>query len=276
MAQSVNDIQNAILTAITANAILANLNSPSQTSYYRLWTFISAVNYQIEQQMWDETQAQLQNLLFQNAPGTPQWLQQQVLNYQYGYTVQLNSNYQPYYPVIDTGATIVTQCSVTQDDARNVLVKVAGGTPGSLTPIMTGSPINGLIAYLDAISFCGINIVVSSNPADQIYIPAQIFYNGQYVEADVQQNVIDAINQYLFDMPFDGTIYLSRLETAILSVQGVDDVQFGTVTARNYSTPYGAGNPVITRTYVTQAGYIIGEQTSGYTLLDSITMQLSL
>jgi len=273
MAQSVNDIQNQILTAITANVNLQALTSPSQTAYYRLWTFISAVNYQIEQQMWDETQVQLQQLLFQNAPGTPQWLANQVLQYQYGYVVQLNSNYQPYYPIIDTGATIVTQVAVNTDASNNVLVKVATGSIGALSPL-TQDQLDGLTSYIDAISFCGVNVITTTADADRLYVPATIYYNGQYLSGTVLTNVVSAITEYCYGIPFDGKIFLSQLETAILAVAGVEDLTFGSVSARQATNPYGTEQVPVTRTYLTTAGYIIPEDTASFTLNDSLFMQL--
>jgi hypothetical protein len=98
-----------------------------------------------------------------------------------------------------------------------------------------------------------------------------------------------AITAYLTSIPFNGDIFASGLEEAILAVTGVSDVILNDVYLRKAtdSAPSGgtaplvppsnelnqlvSGSAVINRYLTTYAGYVIPETTGGYTLNDYLS-----
>jgi hypothetical protein len=176
--------------------------------------------------------------------------------------------------VVDPTKRIITQCSIQENLVdREVLVKVAtGDTAATLKPI-TAQQLSSLKAYIQKVKFAGIRISTISLEADRLYAALSVYYAGELDPLVVKVAVIAAISTYLQTLPFDGQIYLSKLQDAIQAVPGVNDITLDSIIARPYSTAItNPGLQPVTRVYASQAGYIIPEDTPGYTLTESITM----
>lgn len=282
MARSIDDIQNEIITAKNADANLTALNSPSAVAIWRLWSRIVAGAIETQEQLWDVFKAELEQIAREAVPGTADWLQKRVLEFQYDATSpQVISvvDGKATYPTINEALRIVTRAAVVEQVNSRVLVKVAkddGG--GGLTPL-DAVELNALVGYLDKLGFVGIPIDVSSLFADRLRFEGEIFYSGEYVETTVKTNVIAAIEAYLSSVSvenFDGKIVREELINAIQAVEGVTGVDTLNVvlTARPSSVALTGATTNVLRTYVTAAGYIIQEDTAGNTFNDTITMTL--
>lgn len=280
MARTVNQIQQSIIDAVTADTTLGPaLTSTSKRAIWRLWTFIVAAAIAMHEQLIDIFSANVEAVAAAAAPASYSWLQAQIFKFQYSTTTPQTVqfiNFAPSYPIIDSTLQIITRCSVTTSLSNSVLIKVAkGATPGPLS-----SPeITALTAYVNppfGIGVAGINYIVSSKNPDQLYIQASIFYQGTYSSV-IQVNVINAINDYLAALPFNGQMKISDLEQAVRSVPGVNDVVLVNVSARPDATAFGSGtflvqgNNVMSRLWNTVSGYIISEQTAGQGLTNSLT-----
>jgi hypothetical protein len=277
MARQISVIQQQILDSMAADAVLSqNLTSVSKRAIYRLWAFIVAVAIALHEQLIDLFKTEVEALVAQAAPGTPSWLQAQVFKFQYSSTspqvVQL-INLAPVYPVVDESLRIITRCSVTTDVANNVTVKVAKGEPPTA---LASLELDALTSYIGVIGVAGISYNVVSLAADRLYVSAQVYYSGLFSSV-IKANVIAAIDAYLASIPFNGQIKISELETAILNVDGVDDVILQDVRARDNATAFPGGtslvigNTLASRFWPTLAGYAISEDTAGNTLADSLT-----
>src|ERR1035437_1529481 len=277
MARSINTIQSQIKASITADPNLSGLNSPSQVAIYTLWSYIVAVGIFIQESLWDLYQTNL-NTQIANIPAwTDKWVQTQVLKFQYdsivSQVVQLDSNFVPAYVPIDATKQIITRISVSTKPNRIVAVKTAASLPPSA---LSAPQLTALQAYLDVIAPAGIKYICTSLAADQLMVGASIYYDGQYA-ASISASVIQAINDFMANIEFDGYVKLSALETAILNVQGVNDVVLNNVSLRADSVPYGSGvnmvlaNLEIYNKYPMLAGYVIPEVTGGSTLTDTLT-----
>ena len=277
MARSINDIQQQMLDAIAADTVLAPLlTSTSKRAIYRLYTFIVATAIASLEQLMDIFSTQVQTLVSAAAPATPTWLQAQILKFQYSATtpqvIQL-INFAPAYAVVDATLNIISRCSVTTTLSNSVIIKVATGT----TPAALSAPqLSALQAYVNQIGIAGVNYSCVSLSPDQLFVQANIYYQGQYSSV-IQANVIAAINNFLAAIPFNGQMKISDLENVIRSVTGVNDVVLVNVVARDNGTAFGSGNYLIQaqqtvgRLWSTIAGYIVSETTSGQTLTNSLT-----
>ncbi len=275
MARTIAQIQQQILDSVAADTTLSSLTSVSKRAIYRLWAYITAVSISILEQLMDVFSAEIETTVSKAAPATGQWLQEQIFKFQYSPDVAQVAqliNLAPSYPVVDESLQIITRCSVNTDLANNVIVKVAKSEPPeALTP----TELTALQSYVNVIGAAGITYAVRSLSSDKLYIQAQIFYNGQYSDV-ISANVIQSINNYLSQLPFNGQMRVSDLEQAIRAVAGVTDVLMQNVQARADTVAFGSGtylvlnNQVISRLWPTVAGYMVSETTSGQTLADTL------
>jgi hypothetical protein len=277
MAREISVIETQITDLVAADPILSlNLTSTSKRAIWRLWAFVVAVAISILEQLMDQNKIEVETLVSQAAPGTPQWLQAQVFKFQYSSTspqvIQLIS-LAPQYPTVDPSLRIVTRCSVTTDLANIVTVKTAKNEPPEA---LASLELDALASYIHQIGVAGIQYNVVSLAADRLYVQAQVYYTGLFSSV-IKTNVILAIDNYLAGIPFNGQIKVSELEEAILGVDGVNDVILQNVVARAESTAFGSGtalvvgNTLSSRLWPTLAGYAISEDTAGQTLADSLT-----
>jgi hypothetical protein len=277
MARTVNEIQQAIITDVSNTSELAPLTAnSSKRAIWRLWTYITAVAINLLEQLIDIFKTETETTVSLAAPQTPQWLQDKVFKFQYSATtpqyLQL-INYIPQYTTVNTELRIVTRCSIKTTLNNTVLIKVAKSEPP--TALVTAEK-NALQTYVNTLGVAGVNYQVNSTASDKIYIQANIYYQGAYSSV-IQANVIGAINSFLSNLAFDGTMKLSDLEIAIKNTAGVNDIVFVNVKARKDTdaladaTYLVQAQTLLSRTWVTQSGYMVGETTSGSTLANTLT-----
>lgn len=277
MARSISEIQQTMLDAIAADSVLSTLlTSTSRRAIFRLFTYIVAVAINGLEQLIDIFKSEVETIAAAAAPATPAWLQDQILKFQYSATnpqvIQM-INFAPAYPIVDETLRIITRCSVTTNLSNNVLIKVATGEP----PAALSAPqLAALQSYVNEIGIAGVIYNVTSEASDKLYVQASVYYDGQY-SAVIAANVIEAIENFLAAIPFNGQMKISDLEEAITSVEGVNDVVLVNVKARSNATAFASGaflvqdQQTIGRLWSTIAGYMVGETDSGNTLADSLT-----
>lgn len=279
MARTIAQIQADMIAQIQATPELAAANSPSKRALWRLWTYIVATAQATEEQLNDAFIAQVESIAATTPPGTPAWLQNKIFQFQYNeddpQIVQLNpTTFAPEYPVINTDDQIISRCSVVSGALNTVNIKVATGNPPAA---LSTDQLSALSSYVNYIGFTGLNYTVTSNPADQIYIQADIYYMGQYA-AVILNNLTTAIQTYLAAIPFNGILKLSDLEIAIRNVAGVNDIVFKNVAAHADATTISGAtylvqnNTLLLPSWQTQAGYIIPETTTGYTIAPALNV----
>jgi hypothetical protein len=281
MARPIDTIQQLMLADIAADPVLTpadmsqpGLRSTSKRAFYRLLTRVFATCAFLLESLMDIYKASVENTASTAAAASAAWLQNQVFKFQYDASapqiVQL-INFAPAYPVVDASKQIISRCSVVTTVAGQTLIKVAtGSTPSALS----APQLSALQNYVNTIG-ATISYVVTSTNADELYIQADVYYQGQY-SAIISTNVIAAINIFLAALPFNGSLKVSDIESAIKSVQGVNDVILKNVIARKDSTSFTSGTFLvqnqqwISRIWATVSGYIISETTTGKTLTDSL------
>ena len=282
MARTIDEIQQEIIDAKNADANLAALNSPSAVAIWRLWTRIVAGAIETQEQLWDVFKSEVEQIAREAVPGTADWLQKRVLEFQYDAAnpqVVTVIDGKAAYSTIDESLRIITRAAVVEQTNNRVLVKVAKDDgSGGLEPLTTDE-VNALISYLDAIGFVGIAIDTISLLPDRLRLEGQVYYNGQFVESTVKAAVIVAINSYLASVSvenFNGEIIREEIVDAIQAVEGVTGVDTLNVSliARPNSVPLTGAVVNVQRSYITSAGYIIEEDTTGNTFDDTITMTL--
>ena len=283
MAQSVSQIQQFVInTLVTAGAAVGVVipTDWSNYDYRQLFTYVVAVAENVQQQLMDAYRVDLSALIASAAPQTGAWMQNNMLLFQFSATnpqiVAITPpSFAPTYPTIDTSLQVIKYCSVTSGVFGTTVIKIACQQDGA--PIDTDSIDTGILpaaqSYVNTLDVTGIVYNVVSLKPDRLYQQLNVWYKGQY-SSIIQDSVISAIQSYLGGIPFDGKIVLSDLEAAIKAVAGVNDIAFVNVQGRAYTTTVLEGTDLvlnsteIQRNFATIAGYIIPEDTSGYTLTD--------
>lgn len=289
MARSQAVIKAQIINYISSIPIISQLVvNNSQVAYNNNFIDIVARTINFFEQLMDAYKVDLEDKVSKGAVGSDAWLQDRIIRFQYDsgtpQIVEIKSDFSVDYVTVDTAKRIITRASVNTTSNQTVTVKVAKQNP----PVALSAPeLAALQSYLTntgdgtyagrgvGIGFAGTKIVATSNDADEIYINADINYNGQYA-ATIQADVISAINNYLANIDFNGKVYISNLEIAIKSVTGVVDVLLKDVAIRANTTLFAnktylvQNQTTIIQSYALEAGYAIGETTSGQTFADKL------
>ncbi len=275
MARSIDTIQNELIANVQAEPELASLTSTSKRAIWRLWTFVIAVSINILEQLMDVFKTNTDTTVSLAPPQTGPWFQDRIFKFQYDATtpqiIQL-INLVPQYPTINADLRIITRASVKTSLAGLVAIKAAKGDPPEALSV---DELAALQSYIALIGVTGISYMVTSADPDKLYIKAEIYYEGGF-SSIISATVIASINNYLASLPFDGSLKLTDLESAIRTTPGVNDVIFNDVKARANSTSFAAGTFLVTgnqyvgRLWPTVAGYIVGETESGKTFADSL------
>lgn len=284
--RTIQTIQTSLINAITSDPILGPLwtASGSQVDPLNLITYIIANSQATEENIINLAQTNLETIISSSAPSTPQWIQKMAFYFQYSSTVpqviQLNTTtLAPYYPNVNSSYNIISQCSVSSNLLSQVVIKVATGSVGSLGPLTTPQ-LSAFQTYMNYIKPAGIVYNCISLPADRIYCAVNCTFTGAYI-GTIANNLLNAYNNYLYSIPFDGTFILSDLMVALKAVQGVIDIEFKNVNLRPASTPLGSSYNMVNNytqlltQYTSYAGYLDDEDTSspsGYDFLSSLTL----
>jgi hypothetical protein len=273
MARSISTIKKTIIeeknTKDNISVIQFAEEGGSRVGILNLWADVVSLCINVHEQLFDKHKSDVELLVDNAIPGTEKWIQSKVFEFQYDVTtpqyVEL-VDYVPAYPTIDTSLQIITRCSVISLGNGRITIKVAKSEP----PVALSAPEKtALEGYITAIIPAGPYVTISTQDSDKLYIDAEVFYDGQYVDS-IQATVEAAIKDYLDNLPFDGDVLNSKIQDAIQSVDGVNDVVINEVKARKDTTPI-SGATVVARKWSTVAGYIEEETTSSNTWSDTIT-----
>lgn len=258
MARTISEIQNAMIADIQSNSVLSNLNSPSATAIWRLWTFVFSTAINIHEQFIDIGVALMEQIARDAVSGTPGWLQRRVLEFQYSednrQVVNVQSNGSVGYTTIDESLRIITRCAIVETE-NSVIVKVAKGT--TVLEPLNQNELNALRDYVDKIGFAGVFIRTESLDADIFKINVNVIYSGQFIRDAVKLDIENALKLYLSNLSinqFNGTVVRESVVDAIQKVPGV--VGLDTQNLLMYGKRSGQSFELIDRIYNSDAGYL--------------------
>jgi hypothetical protein len=285
MARTLTVIQTAIKSQIRTYPSLDDFKFPedggSSVSIFNVFVFVVAAAIYTFETMMDIVQSDIQAIADSAPSGNAKWVQRQILNFQYGDIITL-TDFVPSYPTLTPANQIITKCSVRTISNGGMQIKVAKGVSPSLAPL-SAPELTALLNYWngtstqEGVGFAGVKTTFISLYPDRMMVNATVYFQGQYIEATVKAGVVAAIDDFfgsLQDESFDGSVFLIRLVDAIQAVDGVSRVKLNNVTARPETTVFASSTILdVQGVYNTSAGYLISEDTVGYTLNDSITLE---
>lgn len=293
MARSVDEIKQEIKTQIRTYSSLDNYLFPedggSMASTFNVIIAVVSMAMFTFEVLIDNLQATVLKTAEEAPSGNASWVRRQILNFQLGDQIQINTTdpdaddyFVPKYDPVNEANRIVTRAAVADGVNGFVNIKVAKGVFPALEPLLPAE-ISALRDYYfgtsttQGIGFAGVGANFISLDADRLRVEANIYYLGQYVQADTKTNVISAINTFFEgfgDVNFGGKIFINSLVDAMQAVEGVSRVELISINGRPESIVFPGGISVSINggVYVATAGYVIAEDETGNTLDDTLTM----
>jgi hypothetical protein len=92
--------------------------------------------------------------------------------------------------------------------------------------------------YINEIKTAGTKLNIISYDPDWIKYEMNVYYDLGYDPVTLKQSIINALNAYRNNLPFNGTVYKKRLTEAVLDVKGVITVNVIMLQSRAYNEEY--------------------------------------
>ncbi|RBL88527.1 nucleotidyltransferase [Chitinophaga flava] len=264
MARTIQEIQSQIIDKIASTRELQALNNISNTSIYRLFVYVVAVCQWTLDQLFDLHKQEVNDLISRMKPHSMKWYAEKAKLFQYGFNLKQESDeYDNTNATTEeiTASRVVNLCAIVeQTDGRGVLalrVKAASnqGNLKKLTP----DQLLSFTTYMNTVKDAGVRLLVSSDPADNLRLKINIYYNplvldgnGSRLDGNGPNPVVAAIKNYLTQLPFNGWLVLTYLTDALQQVDGVVIPQILQAEARYGSLPFKAFDVM----YQPDAGYL--------------------
>lgn len=232
MARQIEVIQKEMLDKISSNEKLAGLNSTSKVATYRLFVFIISFSIRALEVLFDLHNKEVNDKLANQKSGTLSWYRTMSLKFQHGFDLVKDHDYYDNSnatPEQIESSKIIKYAAVGESDTDSrVIIKIAGETSGKLSPIEPEQK-ESFDSYIKEIKWAGVAVTVVNYRPDKLYLAIQIKRdvlvldkNGMSIR-DANYPVIEAISEYMKELPFDGDLRLSAIVDKLQKVAGVLD-----------------------------------------------------
>jgi hypothetical protein len=228
MARSINDIMNSMLSVKDSYTELSGL-SGSISSIWRKILYIVASAIWILENLFDSHRQEVTGIIATMRPHSLRWYAEMARKFQYGFNLLPDS--EEFDNEGKTGdeieaSKIVAYAAVDKVEGK-LLVKVAKDAGDSLTPLEEVEK-QAFTEYMERVQDAGDDLEIRSEPADNLRISLDIYYNPLVLNADGQRldgasltPIPDAVHNYLKNLPFNGELVLAFLTDALQAVSGV-------------------------------------------------------
>lgn len=227
MARTIDDIHRDMLGEKDLHPELSAL-SKSGASIWRLVFYIVAVAIWIHEALFDLHRSEVSDIIADMKPHTARWYATKARAFQYGDNLIPDSDQYDNIGRTDdeiAASRIVAHAAVVELE-RKLLIKVAK-LEDDLAPL-DGVELKAFSEYIARIKDAGVQTEIISEPADNLRLDIDIYYNplvldasGQRLDGTGRTPVDDAIRAYLQNMPFNGQLVLAFLTDALQAVDGV-------------------------------------------------------
>lgn len=209
-----------------AETLLADLNSNSKVSIWRLWAWVMAYCSWLIEACHEAFKKEVDTKLIAK-PGTGVWLAGEVLKFQFGDQLEFNTDGSYGYAIHDESKQIIKYVAVSRGVGQTVVkvAKESGGVPVALT----NEELSSFQGFLHKIQYSGTSVIGVSESSDKLKLNLTVFYDGIVPVDIIRANVEAAIQSYLVNLEFDGTFRVSSLIDDIQEVEGVVDYQIGSI-----------------------------------------------
>ena len=273
MARTIEEIYNELITAKESQPNLTDLtptgessadlktdlaNSKSTVAIWRLWLWVVAVASHTVELLIDKHRSEVETFVANKEWGTLAFLQQKALEFQNGYTLTWNGS-QFIYDTYDPAAQIVKRAAVIVS-GQQIQFKVANLDGNGLPVKLTAPQISAFTTYIDGLVYSGTQYTVISDDPDDIKLDLEIVFDplvlandGSLIADATSFPVVDAINEFISNLPFNGVLNLTSLVDKLQTIDGVVDPVLNEAFGRYGGLNYSA----IDKNYIPFAGHAI-------------------
>jgi hypothetical protein len=256
MARTIAQIQQAMIDAKDADGTLAALNSTSNTAIWLLWTYIVAVCQWVVENLFDAHREEVNKLINGQRAHTLQWYVYKAKAFQYGVALVPETDY--YASPAGDPVVLIIKYAAAAELTSLVRLKVATLSGGVLAPLATPE-LAAFTAYMQLIKDAGVRLQITTGYADTLQLALDIYYDplvldayGGRLDGTSATPVLDAINVFLTELPFNGLFILNSLIARLQAVDGIVIVSVVSAAANYASLPFTP----FTVEYLPDAGYL--------------------
>jgi hypothetical protein len=262
MARTIAQIQQQIIDSKNADPVLSSYSwSNSSVAIWRLWTYIIAVCFWTLENLYDYHKQEVTDIAGNQKPHTLQWYVYRATLFQYGVTLPEDRDV---YPTASTDPTVaIVKYAAGVELSNMVRIKVARDNAGTLESLTSGQ-LAALTAYMHRIKDAGVRLQITSGNPDVLQLALSVFYDpliltntGERIDGTATTPVLDAVNVFLANLPFNGVFVLNHLIGALQAIEGVRIGYILSAQANYASTPFVP----ITVKYTPDAGYMALDET---------------
>lgn len=270
MARSINDIKKTMTDAFMADVNIREKyglaadatfeDSFSSVSLENILFYIIAACCHVLEVFFDTHRSEVDAKISRAVVASVPWYHKMALQFQYGDVLVFDEATQQYvYRSEDIKKKKVKYVAV-RDRGTSIQILVSGEKDGRPTPL-SDEVLTAFKSYMNRIKIAGVILAIRSLPADLITVTATIHIDPLVIDkqgiriADGSKPVEDAVENYLKGILYGGTFNKTKLVDAILSVDGVSDVELSSC---NYSTDEGKNYKIISgNNYVAVGGSFV-------------------
>ncbi|MDR1455601.1 MAG: hypothetical protein LBJ01_08120 [Tannerella sp.] len=217
----------------------------------------------VMQELFDRFKIDVSAILSAQLSGTVNWYAYRAMLFQYG--MALIPETDSYDNTGLTGEQIAAMravkyaAAVESKDKSILYVKVATDAGNGTRQPLSSAQLTAFKQYLNDIRYAGVRIVVINDPADEMKLQIDIYYDplvldetGSRLDGTSGTPVRDAVGNYLANLPFNGTYTNQGLTDALQAIDGVRIAEIKSAASR-----YGAytGFTGINAREIAHAGY---------------------
>lgn len=273
MARTITEIHEQILANMANDSVLGGVNNTSKTGRLRLFSYIIAVSIQLLEKILDKHLEEVINIIFQQKWGTVRWYRNQVLNFQYGFDLAVDTD-----RFINGNATeeeieaskVIKHCAIVEPLSKSsLIIKVATEAGEELAPTSPEIQI-ALVYYIDEFRVAGTRVDLVNQLGDVLVPYINIFRDPLVIGEDGvniltgEKSVEIAFKQYLRNVGFNGELVLLDLAKALQAVEGVVTVEILNIEVSFIDkaiNDYGDAIPVSVK-FIPESGYFLANDFS--------------
>lgn len=230
MSRSIEQIKNEILRKKESEPTLAELDSTSKVSIWRLWVYITAYVIYTLEKLFDTHKKEVSDGLRELKPHTARWYRNKSLSFQYGFelipdTDKFNNKGKAQ-DEIERSKIVKYSAVVESQRESRLIIKIATERNQEIQPI-NKEQLFAFEAYMSEIKDAGVRISTINYLPDILKLQMKIYRdplvmdeNGRSILTG-EKLVERVIKNYLKTLPFNGELVLSHLVDVLQEVEGV-------------------------------------------------------
>lgn len=233
----------------------------SRVSVESLLFYIVACAVWTLENLFDRHKADVEARIEATIPHRPKWYRDKVLGFMKGKTLVPDTDYYDTSGMGDgdiEAARVVKYAAATENDDASILtVKVAGEQGGERRPLDRETE-GQLAAYIAEIKDAGVRVNLVNMPPDTFDCEVDVYYDAVMPSAQVKARCVEAVRDYIENLPFNGEYTNMALVDRLQGIEGVRIVEVGSARAQadGEGTPTGINARIIPAAGYFKAGVV--------------------